>query len=297
MRAKRMAPPMCMSAEVMYCDTISAGRPLWVVSARVASSGNCDVTMASPLLQGHTFTREPMMKPARTMRVSLCQRARSQWRNFEKPRIPTTAPTRNTQRIRKLLAKFPLKRPVMTPMMYSYLPRIRRMKLPEMPGRIIAQMAMAPLRKMNHSASGVWVGESVQTVTPRTTPPRTRSISRSFQPLIPRRMNIDDATMRPKKNAQVWIGWLSRRYCISPASESTLMPMPAIRARRNEPLMCFQKSLKRPRRSRRTASMLTDAMDPTNSSYIPVMKAIVPPDTPGITSAPPMHAPFTAISR
>ena len=41
------------------------------------------------------------------------------------------------------------------PIRYSYFPRMSRMKLPEMPGRIIAQIAMAPLMKMNHSPSGV----------------------------------------------------------------------------------------------------------------------------------------------
>ena len=59
--------------------------------------------------------------------------------------------------------------PVMTSIIYWYLPRISRMKLPDMPGRIIAQMAIAPLMKMNHSASGVLVGESVQMTTPSTT--------------------------------------------------------------------------------------------------------------------------------
>jgi hypothetical protein len=33
------------------------------------------------------------------------------------------------------------------------------------------------------------------------------------------------------------------------------------------------------------------------SAYMPVIKAIVPPDTPGITSAPPMQAPLIPITR
>ena len=80
------------------------------------------------------------------------------------------------------------------------------MKLPEMPGRIIAQMAIAPLRKMNQSASGVWVGDKVHTTAPRMMPPTRNPASFSLQPEIPRRMNMDEATMRPKKKAHVWIG-------------------------------------------------------------------------------------------
>ena len=77
------------------------------------------------------------------------------------------------------------------------------MKLPEIPGKIIAQIAMAPLKKMNQRASGVWVGERVHTTTPRMHPSVMNSPSRSFHPEIPRRMNIDEATIRPKKNAHV----------------------------------------------------------------------------------------------
>ena len=176
-------------------------------SSRAATAGNCEHTIAAVLLHGHTFTREPMMKPARTIRVSLFQRARSQCRNFEKPRMPTAAPMRNIAIIMRFLPKStPDTRLVIVPMMYWYLPRIRSMKLPDMPGRIIAQMAIAPLRKMNHRSSGVWVGESVQTVTPRMMPRSSMPPSRAFQPEIPRRMNMDDATISPKKNAHVWIG-------------------------------------------------------------------------------------------
>ena len=80
-----------------------------------------------------------------------------------------------------------------------------------MPGRIIAQIAMAPDRKMNHRASGVSVGESVHTTTPSMTPSTSMTQSLSFQSLISLRMNTEEATMRPKKKAQVGTGrWLSR---------------------------------------------------------------------------------------
>ena len=37
-----------------------------------------------------------------------------------------------------------------------------RMKLPEMPGRIIVQTAIAPQMNINHRSSGVVVGDRVQ---------------------------------------------------------------------------------------------------------------------------------------
>ena len=77
------------------------------------------------------------------------------------------------------------------------------MKLPEIPGRIIAQMATAPHRNTNHSPSGVSVGVSVQITAPRPTPKTVRTTSLNFHPEIPRRMKTDDATMSPKKNAHV----------------------------------------------------------------------------------------------
>ena len=76
-----------------------------------------------------------------------------------------------------------------------------------------------------------------------------------------------------------------------------LTPMPIISDRRKLPLMCIQKS-----RILNFASIFTDsasmrAIDPTNSSYMPIMKAMVPPDTPGMTSAAPLQAPLTDVSR
>ena len=132
---------------------------------------------------------------------------------------------------------------------------------------------------------------------PSNTPKTSRSPSRQRHPDIPRRMKIDDATMRPKKKAHVWIGCHSSRYCISPASITTLKPMPITSESRNVPLMCFQNALNCPFSSMRTASALIEASEPTNSSYMPMMKAIVPPDTPGMTSAAPIHAPLTATMR
>ena len=132
--------------------------------------------------------------------------------------------------------------------------------------------------------------------TPSTTPPIRKRISRRPQPEMPRRMNIDDATIRPKKNAHVWIGKSLSKVCITVARDMTLTPIPTTSDRRNPPLISFQNSLNLPLKNSFTASALIAASDATNLSYIPIMKAMVPPDTPGITSAAPIHAPLTAVN-
>ena len=90
--------------------------------------------------------------------------------------------------------------------MNSYFPSISSMKLPLMPGSIIAHIAIAPDRNMNHSASGVWVGDSVHTTTPSMMPSTSITKSFPFHPLMSLSMKTDEATIRPKKNAHVGIG-------------------------------------------------------------------------------------------
>ena len=202
--AKMTALPIWGSI-IDACSATAVSKAVWAPAcSNYATAGNCEQTIAGVLLQGHTFTNEPIMKPARTMSVSLCHLAKSQCRNLEKARIPIHAPTRKMPMIIRFFPKStPATSSEMVLIMNSYFPKISRMKLPEMPGRIIAQIAIDPLRKINQRASGVCVGERVQMTTPRIQPNTKRSPSRSFQPEIPRRMKIDEATMRPKKNAHV----------------------------------------------------------------------------------------------
>ena len=69
-RANATAPPMCMSIIPEYCSMTSGARD--AVDSAGMSSGNWDSTIVSMLrmLHGHTTTREPMMNPAMTSRVS-----------------------------------------------------------------------------------------------------------------------------------------------------------------------------------------------------------------------------------
>ena len=57
--------------------------------------------------------------------------------------------------------------------------------------------------------------------------------------------------------------------------------------------MCFQNSFNLPVKSIRIAVESKELIEPTSSSKMPVMKAMVPPLTPGITSAAPMAAPLS----
>lgn len=120
--------------------------------------------------------------------------------------MPVSAPNPKMAMMGKLPLMSPLVNPDMTLMMYSYFPRISKMKLPDMPGSIMAHIAMAPLRKMNQRSSGVSVGESVHTTTPRKMPKTTISNESGVHLFISLRMKMEDATIRPKKNPQVSMG-------------------------------------------------------------------------------------------
>ena len=76
-------------------------------------------------------------------------------RKCEKAIIPRIAPTAKVARtgMLKSVTAFIIK---------AYLPIRRRIKLPDIPGRIIAQIAIAPEMKMNQYSSVVWLGETRQ---------------------------------------------------------------------------------------------------------------------------------------
>ena len=85
------------------------------------------------------------------------------------------------------------------------------MKLPEMPGRIMAQMATAPERKMNHRRSGVSAGVLTPTHQATKAPvirkiKLVRFLLRTFSPTTNAL-----ATMSPKKKLHNGTAWLSSR--------------------------------------------------------------------------------------
>ena len=57
--------------------------------------------------------------------------------------IPMTAPTAKSRMI-------PIRNSLTAAMIYVYFPNNNKMNAPEIPGKIMAQMAMAPESMMNH---------------------------------------------------------------------------------------------------------------------------------------------------
>ena len=140
------------------------------------------------------------------------------------------------------------------------------MKLPDIPGNIIAQMAMAPQRKINQRSFGVSVGDIRQMAAPAAIPRARASRCLILVRSMSLSISIADAIMRPKKKDHSGMGSLAIRYCISFAREKKLIPIPRIRDIRKFPLMCFQNCPSLPVKSSLNACVLMDLMEPSNSS-------------------------------
>ena len=140
------------------------------------------------------------------------------------------------------------------------------MKAPDIPGKIMAQMAIAPERRINHQSSGVLVGVSTVIVYAMMAPTINEvmvSISHFFISLDTMRAEI---TMRPKKKDQMYNGWVSSKYFINFASENMDMAIPATTEIKKFPLMCFQNSFNWKVPSKRNAFKFIDRIDSINSS-------------------------------
>ena len=105
----------------------------------------------STSFQGQTLRSEPAIRPIRSATVRSWWCRKSQLTRRAKLMMPMKAPSATRNRIRKF-------RSLTAANTSRYFPSRSRMKEPEMPGRIMAQMAMAPLSTKNHQVSGVWVG-------------------------------------------------------------------------------------------------------------------------------------------
>ncbi len=69
-------------------------------------------------------------------------------------------------------------------------------------------------------------------------------------------------------------------------------PIPRNNAMRNTKSVCFAKPLKSPFKTNRKAAKSKDLIAFIKRSKTPVIKAIVPPETPGITFAAPIAIPL-----
>ena len=92
-----------------------------------------------------------------------------------------------------------------------YLPINSRMNAPDMPGRIIAQMAIAPDSRMNHHVSGVCDGDATVIHHATAMPHNSETTDAAFKRVTSRATNSAEATISPKKKAQISMGWCSNR--------------------------------------------------------------------------------------
>lgn len=81
------------------------------------------------------------------------------------------------------------------------------MKAPEMPGRIMAQIAMAPESITNHQSSGVSAGVATVIHHAAAAPTAKASTVRQSQRPICLATSSAEATISPKKNDQMAMGW------------------------------------------------------------------------------------------
>ena len=179
------------------------------------------------------MAREPNRKPVNSAMVAWWKRCRSQYNKREKHSKPAPQPRMNTSR-KTRSSDFTAASTVL------YMPSRTRIKLPEMPGRIMAHMARNPARKTPaRPKSRLATGEKA--ISPATSTPTSRQAARdSVQPSTCRSRTTAEAKIRPKKNAQSGTGWFSRTQEMSRASDKILVPMPSNSADRKPPLTCAQ---------------------------------------------------------
>ena len=93
---------------------------------------------------------------------------------------------------------------------------ISKMKLPEIPGRIMAQMAMAPDKKMNHSPLGVLAGVA-SVIRNAMIIPTSKEITTTTRHLtIFRKTNTADIMISPKKKRPHLNGIVAQQVCDEP---------------------------------------------------------------------------------
>ena len=109
-----------------------------------------------------------------------------------------------------------------------------------MPGKIIAQMAIAPDKKTNQSASGVSAGTAM--VIQKARPAPTSNAGIWFQCLVFRCFctTQTEAKTSPKKKDQMGMGWFSSKKVSKRAKLTKLMAIPASRGSKNPASACFQ---------------------------------------------------------
>src|SRR5690554_2035269 len=125
-----------------------------------------------------------------------------------KLRRPSTQPAANVKIIERLNS-------LSAVMISSYFPRRTKIKEPDIPGKIIAQMAIIPDIKTNQREEDVSVGLISVIKKIETVPIISAIIDPTDHFLIIFPTKKHEATMRPKKNDHNRIGWCTNACLIN----------------------------------------------------------------------------------
>lgn len=103
------------------------------------------------------------------------------------------------------------------------------------------------------------------------------------------------AITNPKKKDQSKMGLCSNSHFMLLTKDNTLIAIPITNESKKLPFNFFHPTFRPSLKKVLTRAILILLRDVINSSYIPEINAIVPPETPGTTSAAPMAIPFKDI--
>ena len=109
------------------------------------------VLKVNGIFHGHILFKDPIMKPVITANVKRWYVSNNHFRSFENDNNPITAPTP----IIRIVLKSLVLRASRTGL---YAPMMTKIKAPEIPGKIIAQIAKAPAKNRNKLESDVSEG-------------------------------------------------------------------------------------------------------------------------------------------
>ena len=149
--------------------------------------------------------------------------------------------------------------------MNSYLPRINNKNAPDIPGSIMAHIAILPARKMNQKASGVSAGVAIVIQNAIAAPISIDIITPGVHFFISLNTKIDEIIIRPKKNDHREIASFSSKYLINLARDSKLVNIPRKRGKRKLPFTFNQKSLSLKLNNNLRASVSTDFIESRSS--------------------------------
>ena len=126
----------------------------------------------------------------------------------------------------------------------AYMPRSSNIKLPDMPGKIMAQIAIIPDKNTIKGDVSIVVGVIVVIKNALTVPIKKVVNVHISHLSIWRMRDHTAANISPKKNDHNNIGWFARRYNTTLDKVKMLMIMPLNSVSRNPPLICCQAAFK-----------------------------------------------------